>query len=703
MSTSGPDTASRRRASDVLLDGLARLEGHASLSAMLDAVCATVVAVGDFRAAMLTFYMGDVVGHGIAGDFPEGTRERFSAMHRRGTPERRRRRRGELWAHRAPDTNIVFIPEGSGPPVSQAFVPSEDTGGTWRPGDRLMIMFPGRSAALLHDDLFAVLSLDKPVTANRPDDEVMRRLRLVERFVEVVTLHVENRLMRERVLASEQQHRRVLEALPSTVLLVARDGRVLGGSSGCGRGALPALAASASLGDVAWSEELAHALRRLLEHGEALPATESRVTVAGRPVDVLLRGTPLPVVGDDAESPQPVAVLAVEDVTTLRDMQRRARDGEKMHAIGRLANGVAHEFNNMLTSVIGALSLALSTPAVRDDEGVAGLLENARAAAERGASLTRQLQAFARPPSTMAVDAVDLPAVCERVLALVERTVDPRIHVELDPAGPIPPVAGDAALLEHLLLHVVSNSCDALAVRLRTRTSSDAFEASVRVRVAPREYAVSGGAGRSVELVVSDNGCGMDAETLRRAFEPFFSGDPAGRHPGIGLTLAEGIARQHGGALELRSRLGEGTTFRVVLPCWEGAVDEGVAPLSVQRGCVLIVDDDLLILEVVEQMLATAGFTSVSVSSGAAAIERLSAEPERYQAVVLDYSMPGLSGEETLRRLRDDGVRVPPVILSSGDPSRFEDSDLGALGVVGCVPKPYRPDALVDALDRANR
>jgi signal transduction histidine kinase len=683
--------------SAVLLEALVALPTRDGLEEMLDHACEAVVAAGDFRAAVLSFYCRDFVGYGAAGEVPDGIKERFRGGYVRGDPESRRRRRRELWAQRRSGTRVVYLPAGEGPPPSSVFVPSVSSGGTWQPDDRLLVLCPGVGGLSFADDLFAVLSLDLPVTGDRPDDEVLARLAPVEGFLSSVVVHVQNRLMQDRIDVSERQNRELLSSLPSSVALLDGAGRVLMASPGAGRGAAPELVAGGSLLDVSWPVDVRAALEELLADGLAMPPTEARVSLQGGERDILLRGAPTCREVSPLDEDAAVAVVAIEDVTELRAMQAHVRRAENLHAIGRLASGVAHDFNNMLTGVIGSLSLA-GMEAPEDDPSLRELLHDARAAAERGAVLTRQLQAFARPSEHLDLEPVDLLSIAERVVELLSRTVDRRISIEIEDEPGLPQVHGDARLLEHALIHVGTNACEALAARIRENDRPDE-PPRVRIVLAAKRDCPHAAPAGSVRVSVEDNGIGMNASVLGQVFDPFFTLDASGRHPGIGLTLARSVIGRHGGTVELTSREGVGTEFRAWLP----AVDRGeidTMGLATAGGRVLVVDDDAAVVSVVCRMLERCGYEGAAVTSGEDAIEALRADPTGYRAIVLDYSMPGLSGEETLRSMAELGLHVPPVLLSTGDPSRFVDADLDALGVAAYLPKPYRPDALESALSR---
>ncbi|HLZ01423.1 MAG TPA: MHYT domain-containing protein [Bradyrhizobium sp.] len=353
----------------------------------------------------------------------------------------------------------------------------------------------------------------------------------------------------------------------------------------------------------------------------------------------------------------------VRDVTERRRAQEaleRTRDAlvmsQKMETVGQLTGGVAHDFNNLLGAILGSLEV-VKRRVHTDDPRIHRLLDNAIQGAQRGASLTQRMLAFARKQDLKPV-VVDVPALVRGMAALLK--FDPGIRIETHFPLELPRVRVDANQLELAILNLAVNARDAMA------------GGGVISIAAHEEPAMDGlGAGQYVALSVSDTGCGMDEDTLSRAQDPFFTTKGVGKGTGLGLSMVKGLAEQSGGTLVLKSRPGEGTTAEIWLP---RAEDQTVpAPVavpmhSVSRSSrplsVLVVDDDLLVLDNTAAMLDDLGHDVIEACSGEEALQLLRRTP-KIDVVVTDYAMPGMNG---LKLAEAIAVERPdtPVVLSTG-------------------------------------
>ena len=368
------------------------------------------------------------------------------------------------------------------------------------------------------------------------------------------------------------------------------------------------------------------------------------------------------------------------DLTERREAQialEKSREAffhsQKMEAIGQLTGGVAHDFNNLLSAIIGSLDLAERRAAAGED--ITRFLHNARQAADRGATLTQRMLAFARKQElTMA--AVDLPETVHDMADLLARTLGTGVEVETRFPLVLPSAHADAAQLELALLNLVVNARDAMPGGGRILISARA--ASGDGAVMPM--------GHYVVLSVSDEGIGMDAETLRRATEPFYTTKGIGRGTGLGLPMVLGMAEQCGGRLILHSTLGEGTSAELWLKV---ATECPVRPAA--RACermversldILVVDDDLVVLMNAVAMLEDMGHRVREAESGQRAMEML--RTQRFDLVITDYAMPGINGAE----LADAVVQLQPglkVAITSG----YADMPDGLALAIPRLAKPY--------------
>jgi len=359
------------------------------------------------------------------------------------------------------------------------------------------------------------------------------------------------------------------------------------------------------------------------------------------------------------------------DITEKKEAQRaleEAREAlfhaQKLEAVGQLTGGIAHDFNNLLMVILSSLDL-LRRRLPSDDERVRTLLENAVGAAQRGASLTQRMLAFARRQELKRT-AVDLPELVDGIRDLLQRSLGPAIQIETRFPPGLPLVHTDANQLESALLNLALNARDAmpsggpLIIAAREEIVSEISHA----RLAP---------GRYVCLAVEDCGEGMDAETLARATDPFFTTKGVGKGTGLGLSMVQGLAEQSGGQLRLRSVKGEGTTAEIWLPT-AGARDraeprpQNVETLSLDGAATqlvaMVVDDDPLVLLNTSAMLEDLGHTVIEAASAEEALNALRRKND-IDIVITDQAMPGMRGDELARAIRSDWPELP-VIIATG-------------------------------------
>ncbi|MBM4383694.1 MAG: response regulator [Deltaproteobacteria bacterium] len=370
------------------------------------------------------------------------------------------------------------------------------------------------------------------------------------------------------------------------------------------------------------------------------------------------------------------------DVTERRRRERAAHDAARLDDLAALAGGVAHGFNNLLAAILGNADLALLTAS--PEARASAHMREVRDAAERGAALANQLLAYAgRAPLREA--RVDLQRVVEREAAALAAEARAGVLVEVSLPAALPRVAGDAVQLGHLLAVLLRNAVESLPAS-GGRVAVDAYED-----------------GSDVVLRVRDDGCGMDAETLRRAFEPFFSTKPTAK--GLGLAAARGIATQHGGSLSAESEPGRGATLTLRLrrasPDTRDAVEVD-APVSAWRGAgrLLAVDDEASVLSVARQLAEDLGFEVTAVDGPSAALAAVRDAPGSYRLALVDATMPELNGPELLRRLREAAPGLPAVIYSVFTRESFT---LPAEPPTEFLHKPFRRDELARAFRRALR
>jgi PAS domain S-box-containing protein len=335
-------------------------------------------------------------------------------------------------------------------------------------------------------------------------------------------------------------------------------------------------------------------------------------------------------------------VGSVHDITDQRRTQEAAYSRQKLETLGTLANGIAHDFNNILGAVLAQADLALTE--LDSDSVVTGELKSICEAAMRGAEIVRELLIYAGNESPARVP-LDVSQVVGGMLGLLKLSASKQVRVETDLAKNLPAVRANPAQISQLLMNLVTNASDAIGDR------SGTIRVNVR-RVAVAAAASTSGSERDyVQLEVSDTGCGMKPETQAKVFEPFFSTKSRGR--GVGLAVVDGIVRNLGGAIQLQSRLGEGTSIRVLIPAETdckaiemAGSDVAVAPQQSRVSTVLLVEDEAVLRRPVAKMLGRAGHLVLEAEDGGTALEAIRAQQSRIDIMVLDISIPGASSRE---------------------------------------------------------
>ncbi|MGE0355017.1 MAG: response regulator, partial [Gemmatimonadales bacterium] len=409
-----------------------------------------------------------------------------------------------------------------------------------------------------------------------------------------------------------------------------------------------------------------------------------------------------------AELEDAVAALRREMAERLRAEEERRRleqqllHAQKLESLGVLAGGIAHDFNNLLVGVLGNASLALEE--LPEDSAVRETIKDVEVAALRAAELTRQMLAYAGR-SVFEVQLIDLPRLVREMTHLLRAVISKKATLHFEFPADLPAVNGDPTQLRQVVMNLITNASDALGA------GGGRILISAHLLEADRDYLATSylddqlPAGKYVALSVTDTGRGMDAETRDRMFDPFFSTKFVGR--GLGLAAVLGITRAHHGTIHVESEPGVGTTITLLLPSSGRSPGQAVAepPAEVPpgpgaprgaRGKVLVVDDERAVLSVAERILTRAGFEVATAGSAREALARVAGD-EAYAVVLLDVSLPELTGEELLRQIRDLRPGIP-VVLSSGHSESEIRRRFADLGVDAVVPKPFLPDELVAQL-----
>jgi PAS domain S-box-containing protein len=367
-----------------------------------------------------------------------------------------------------------------------------------------------------------------------------------------------------------------------------------------------------------------------------------------------------------------------------RRLEHQLRQNERLDSLGQLAGGVAHDFNNLLAVIIGYCGIVAD--AVPEDDDAQADIDGIRKAAERGAALTRQLLIFSRlEPSRQ--EKVDLNAVVRETHELLRRTLGEDITVVTELAADLRPVTADRSKMEQVLLNLTMNARAAMPDGgvLTIETVDD---------------------GADVVLSVRDDGHGMEPEVVQRAFEPFFTTRPKGQGSGLGLATAYGAVVDARGTIDIESEPGAGTTVRVRLPAASGqepAAAEVEPQLPAGNGeRVLLVEDEDAVRDVVLRLLQRSGYEVRDVGVPLEALDIFAAEPGRFDMLLTDVVMPGMSGTQLASRLRDVRPDLPVLFMSGYTagpaPGGHELPSNGSL-----LHKPFDRDALLTAVHRTLR
>jgi PAS domain S-box-containing protein len=377
-------------------------------------------------------------------------------------------------------------------------------------------------------------------------------------------------------------------------------------------------------------------------------------------------------------------------------LEAQLRQSQKMEAIGTLAGGIAHDFNNILGAILGYGELAQQQSA--EGSPLRRYLDNVMLAAERARRLVERILGFSR--SGLGDRApVNVQAVIEETLELLEASLPAGIRLERGIDAGNAAVTGDATYLHQVAMNLCTNAVQAmedggvLGIILE-RAEVMEHRTLFRGSLAPGPY---------VRLIVSDTGVGIPSAVLERMFDPFFTTKGPGEGTGLGLSLVQGIIADLGGAIDVSTRMGEGTRFEIWLPvAGETAIPAVAASAEPPRGngeIVMIVDDERPLLALAEETIADLGYEPVGFDSSSAALEAFRATPQRFDAVLTDESMPDVVGTELAREIR--GLRhAVPILLMSGYGGAQLASRAAEIGVNEVLRKPLHRSDLAEALAR---
>jgi signal transduction histidine kinase len=400
-------------------------------------------------------------------------------------------------------------------------------------------------------------------------------------------------------------------------------------------------------------------------------------------------------------------VGTIQNVTRRKEMEReriqleeQLLQARKIESLGVLSGGVAHDFNNLLVGILSRASLAQT--GLDPGSETYGHLNNITLAAERAAGLCDQMLAFSGK-GTFESEPLDLNELLQEVEQLLKHTLNENAELEIHLPETIPLFDADSSQICQLAMNLVMNASDSFEemsgkIKIQSGvihiTEKELNQACFTENLKP---------GKCIYFEVSDSGCGINEEMINKIFDPFYSTKFTGR--GLGLAASIGIVRGHGGAIIVESQEGVGSTFRILFPVSKQALlpktKVNIPTITGEvDGTILIADDEDVVRNVTKQVLVKAGYQVEMVEDGQKAIDICKDDPSRFVAIILDKTMPGLNGEQTLKELRK--LRVDsPVLLTSGYDIDSSKESYETQGFACFVKKPYRPKFLLNKLDQS--
>jgi PAS domain S-box-containing protein len=397
---------------------------------------------------------------------------------------------------------------------------------------------------------------------------------------------------------------------------------------------------------------------------------------------------------------EPAIVGIVRDITeqkqaesTRQELDRKMQETQKLESLGVLAGGIAHDFNNILTAILGNASLAITE--VAPGTPVHECLDQIHQASLRAADLCRQMLAYSGR-GRFVVRRIDLGQLIAETTHMLQISISKKAVLRVRPGMDLPPVEADPTQLRQVIMNLVINASEAIGDKGGMIDVSTGLAHVDRAYMAAALMPHELPDGDYVFLEVSDNGCGMSAETQARIFDPFYTTKFTGR--GLGLAAVLGIVRGHKGAMKVYSELGRGSTFKLLFPVAPGPADAAMgasADFANWRGegTILVVDDEQTVRSTVAQMLTAVGLQSVFGADGREGVELFRADPGRFALVLLDLTMPNMDGAEAfaeMRRLRAD----VPVVLMSGFNEQEALVRFAGKGIASFIQKPFALDSL---------
>ena len=539
------------------------------------------------------------------------------------------------------------------------------------------------------------------------DRKPLRDVALVESVLKIfaarAVAEIERGSAAEQLRASEEQYRAIFAASVDGMVVLDADGAIVDAN--------PAFVAmlgyrreelvGAHPGDVLSPENPAvcNALAHTVMGGGPFHQECRARRHGGEMVDIEVRGAKMHYHG------RPHLLAIVRDITARKraeseraQLEAQLRQAQKMEAIGHLTGGIAHDFNNILTSIMGYLVLATERQVDMGDSKLGKYLDQAQLSASRARDLIRQMLTFSRGQRGERKP-VALPGLVKESVKLLRSTLPSTVTLRTVLDDDVPAALIDGVQMDQVLMNLCINARDAmhgtgtirLSLQLAENADHDCASCRKRVRSA-----------RMIELAVHDSGGGIPPEVRERMFDPFFTTKAVGQGSGMGLSTVHGIVHEHGGHIVVDSAPDRGTVFRILLPPVAQAAPEAPLPVAptasraarrALRGRVLLVDDEPLVRQFMSELLQGWGLEVSAHENALPAREDIETDPSRYDLVITDQTMPGMTGLELACRLIELRPDLP-IVLYTGYGDNLHNAELERCGVQAVLPKPVDPAAL---------
>jgi PAS domain S-box-containing protein len=470
----------------------------------------------------------------------------------------------------------------------------------------------------------------------------------IESLVAISRNITEQMRTEQRIRQSEQKYRSVVEGSRDGIV-IHREGTIIyaNASSYDETGYSPEEILGRNILEFIVPEQRALVVERMMRRGnsEDVPATYE-ITLTKRDGGRLPVEMSASIIDYEGE---PAYMVFLRDITERLALEQQLRQAQKMEAVGQLAGGVAHDFNNLLQVITGYTEMAMGM--VPAQSPALEKLREVSAAGGRAASLVRQLLAFSRNRN-MRLKTISVERMIRGHLEMLERIIGEDIELAFSCEDGLPPIRGDAGMLEQVMINLFLNARDAMP-------DGGSIEVSARETVLDGDFCSRYPGldpGRFVAVRVEDTGMGMDSDTLERIFEPFFTTKEQGSGTGLGLSTVYGIVKQHGGVIMATSKPGDGSIFTILLPAADGepatnGSDRGGAPVRGGTERILVAEDSEKVRSLLSEILSEAGYSVRACSNGLEAISAFRETDERPDLVILDIIMPEMGGEEAAERI----------------------------------------------------